>query len=76
MWNSVPQVGWFVDSQEPRIQYAKRSDMCIAVMKGLRFADTKEWFFETWKSSHMGCAALLCGRFTDVRELRFKQEKL
>ena len=49
--------------------------MCIAVMKGLRFANTKEWCFETWKLSHMGCAALLCGRFAVVQELRFEHEK-
>ena len=43
-------------------------------MKGLRFVGTQESCFETWKSSHMGCAALLCGRFACVQELRFKTE--
>ena len=43
-------------------------------MKGLRFADTMDWCFETWKSSHMGCEALLCGRLADVQELRLKSD--
>ena len=48
--------------------------MGIVVMKGLRFVGTQETCFETWNSSHVGCAALLCGRFACVQELRFKTE--
>ncbi len=40
-------------------------------MKGLRFADTQESCFEASKRSHMGCAALLCGRFDDVLEMDY-----
>ena len=46
--------------------------MGTAVMKRLRFADTQESCFEAWKRSHMGCAALICGRFYDAQELRFR----
>ena len=49
--------------------------MGIAVMKFLRFCDIKESCFETWKSSHMSCSALLCRRFAVVQELRFETEK-
>ena len=48
--------------------------MGIAVMTGHRFAGNQESCLQTWKRSHMGCAALLCGRFADVQELRFKSE--
>ncbi len=75
MCSAVPQWSCFVDAQESRIQFAKCSDMSISVMKGLRFAGTKESCFEAWKRLHVGCAALLCGRFADVQELRFKPEK-
>ncbi len=44
-------------------------------MKGLGFAGTKESCFEACKRFYMGCASLLCGRFADVQELRFKTEK-
>ena len=46
--------------------------MGIADMKGLRFADTQESCFGAWNSSHMGCAALLCGRFDDAQEPRIE----
>ena len=46
--------------------------MGFAVMKGLRFGDTQESCFETWKRSYMGCAALLCGRFADAQESRIQ----
>ena len=52
----------------------KRSGMDNVVMKGLRFADTQGSCFEAWKRSHMGCAAMLCGRFADVQEYFFKPE--
>ncbi len=42
--------------------------MDLAVMKGLRFADTQGSCFEAWKRSHMSCVALLRGRFTDAQE--------
>ena len=45
------------DAQESLIQVAKRSNVGIAVVKGLRFADTQELRFEAWKRSHMGCYA-------------------
>ncbi len=45
------------------------------VMKGLRFADTQESCFEAWKSSQMGCSALLCGLFADFQESRFQSTK-
>ena len=65
MCSAVPQGGWFVDAKESRIQFAKRSDMGNAFMKGIRFADTQGSCFETWKCSYEACPALLCGRFTD-----------
>ncbi len=40
-------------------------------MKGLRFADTQKSCFEAWKHSHMGCAALLCGRFDNAQEIDY-----
>ena len=46
-----------------------------AVIKGFRIADTQELCFEAWKRLHMGCAALLFVRFSDVEELRLKPEK-
>ena len=46
--------------------------MGTAVMKRLRFADTQELCFEAWKRSHMGCAALICGRFDDALESRLR----
>ncbi len=49
-------------------RFAKRSNLKIAVMKGIQFADTQESCFETWKRSHMVCAALLCGRFDDAQK--------
>ena len=44
-------------------------------MKELRFADTQDSCFEAWKSSHMCCSALLCGRFADTQESRFQASK-
>ena len=44
-------------------------------MKGLRTADTQESCFEAWKRSHMGCFALLCGRFYDSQESRYQASK-
>ena len=44
-------------------------------MKGLRFADTQESFFEAWKRSHMGCSTLLRGRFADSQKSRFQGSK-
>ena len=41
-------------------------------MKFLRFADTQESCFEAWKSSEMGCADLLCGRFAFAQESRIQ----
>ena len=41
-------------------------------MKGVGFAGTQESYFEAWKRSHMGCAALICGRFDDAQESRFR----
>ena len=55
--------------------FAKRSDMGVTVMKGLRFGDTQESCFEAWKRSNMGCATLLCRQFADVKELGFKAKK-
>ena len=49
--------------------------MGIADMKGLRFANTQESCFETWKCSHMDCSTLLCGRFADSQESRFQDSK-
>ncbi len=49
--------------------------MPSAVIKGPPFGDTKEWFFEAWKLSHMGCSALLCCRFVDSQESRFQASK-
>ena len=49
--------------------------MGIAVMKGLRFVDTQESCFEVSKRSYFVCAAVLCGRYSDVQELRFIPEK-
>ena len=43
--------------------------MFTTVMKGLRFADNQESYFEYWKRSYMGCAALLCGLFAEAQEL-------
>ena len=40
-----------------------RNGLCL--MKALRFSDTQESCFEAWKSSHMVCSALLCGRLAD-----------
>ena len=31
--------------------------------------------FEAWKRSHIGCSALLCGRFDDSQESRFQASK-
>ncbi len=50
--------------------------MCSAVMKGLRFANnTQETCFEAWKRSHIGCSAMLCGRFADSQKSRFQASK-
>ncbi len=57
------------------MQVAKRSDMINAVHKGLRFADTQESCFETWKRSHMGSSALIFGRFDDSQESCFQASK-
>ena len=53
----------------------KRSEMCSAFMKELRFAYTQELCLEAWKRSHMGCSALLCGRLADSQESRFQASK-
>ena len=45
------------------------------VMKGLRFADNKESFFEAWNRSHVGCSAQLFFRFADTQESRFQASK-
>ena len=50
--------------------------MGIAVMKGLRFVGTQELCLEAWKRSHMGCAALLSGRFAEVQKFCFQTAKL
>ena len=52
-------------------RFAKFSNLGIAVMKEIRFADTQESCFETWKSSHMRCAALLCGLFDDAQKSHY-----
>ena len=44
-------------------------------MKGLRYADTQELCFDSWKCSHMSCTVLLCGRFADPLESRFQVSK-
>ena len=44
-------------------------------MKELRFANTQESFFETWKRSYMGCSALLFCRILDSQESRFQASK-
>ena len=75
MGSAVQQWGWFADAQESRFQAAKISEMCSAVMKGLRFADTQESCFEAWKRSHIVCSALLCGRFDYSQESRFQASK-
>ena len=49
--------------------------MGIAVMKGLRFADTQESCFEVWKRSYMGFSALLCGLFADCQKWHFQAAK-
>ncbi len=46
------------------------------IIKGLRIVDTRETCFEAWKSSHMGCFALVCGRFADSRKSCFQASKL
>ena len=60
MCSAVPQ-GRFVDANESRIQVVKCSNLGIAVIKGLGFADTQESCLEAWKPSHMSSATLLCG---------------
>ncbi len=75
MCSAVPQWSCFVDAEESRIQFAKCSDMSIAVLKGLGFAGTKDSCFEAWKRLNIGWAALLCGRFADVQELSLKPEE-
>ena len=42
--------------------------MGIAVMTGHRFAGNQESCLQTWKRSHMVCAALLRGRFDDAQK--------
>ena len=49
--------------------------MCSTVMRGLRFANTRELCFEAWKRSYMGCSALLCVRFDDYQDSRFQVTK-
>ena len=44
-------------------------------MKGLRFAVTEESCFEAWIRSHMGCPALLCGRFAESQGSLFQASK-
>ena len=46
--------------------------MCSTDMKGLRFPNTQESCFEAWKRSYKGYSALLCGRFNDSQESRFR----
>ena len=46
--------------------------MGIAVMKGIRFADTQKSSFEALKRSYMGCAELLCVRFAAAQEPRIQ----
>ena len=46
MCSSIPQGGSFIDPKELPIQVGKRTDMVIAVMKGLRIADSQESCFE------------------------------
>ena len=75
MCSAVPQWSCFVEARESRIQFAKCSDMSIAVMKGLRFPYTQESCFDVWYSSHMGCSSFLCGRFVDSQESRFRPSK-
>ena len=48
---TVPKGSKFADSQESRIQVAKRSNMGSAEMKGFRFADALEKRFQAWKRS-------------------------
>ena len=60
MCSAVPQLSCFVDAQEPRIQFAKCSDMSIAVIKGLGFAGTQESCFEAWKLTYVLCRPNMC----------------
>ena len=46
MYSAAPQVIWFADAQETRIEVAKSSDMND--MKGLRFAAAQESRFKAW----------------------------
>ena len=55
------------DAQESLIQVAKRSNVGIAVVKGLRFADTQELRFQACKRSNMDTAFLLVGRSVDIQ---------
>ena len=41
-----PEMRLNADAQESRFQEAKRSEMCSAVMKGLRFSNTQQSCFE------------------------------
>ena len=46
-----------------------------AVMKGLLFADTKEFCSVAWKRSNMACSALLFGRYAEQQKLHFQASK-
>ena len=50
--------------------------MSSEVIKGLRFGDSQESYFEAWKRSHMDCSALLSCRFADSQESRFQFRKV
>ena len=56
-------------------QAAKRSEMCSVFMKRLGFDDTQDLCFEDWKRSHIGCSALLYGRFAHSQESRVQASK-
>ena len=49
--------------------------MFSAVMKGLRFVNTQESCFETWKRSYIDGKALQCGRIADSQKSRFQASK-
>ncbi len=49
--------------------------MVISVMHSGQFCDVQELRFETAKSSDMGCANLLQGRFVDATKSSFQGAK-
>ena len=67
MGSAILPEGRFADTQESRINVAKRSDMCSVDMKVLRLADVQESRFEAWKRSYMPSAALQSGRISDCQ---------